>query len=172
MYRILLLLSLPVACFADITVKQDEEAVYLETGAVKAAVRKTGYVSGVYRQSFVDKKSSFRDAGFGLDIADWLMEPGSDAAYRDRLDPELVDEFHACGMSRAEDLVDRFARPFFFGCEADEPYAGAALRGEGMPFGTPIQALFSSDIGHWDVADARARQRSPEEDEPEDGRVR
>lgn len=74
---------------------------------------------------------------------------------KDRQDPKLVDEFHACGMSRAEDLIDRFARPFFFGCEADEPYAGAALRGEGMPFETPIQALFSSDMGHWDVADSR-----------------
>ena len=73
---------------------------------------------------------------------------------RDRLDPNLVDEFHACNITRAEDLVERFAQPFFFGCEADDPYAGAALRGEGMPFGKPLQAMFSSDIGHWDVADA------------------
>ena len=29
------------------------------------------------------------------------------------------------------------------------------MRAEGMPFGTPLNAIFSSDIGHWDVIDAR-----------------
>ena len=66
----------------------------------------------------------------------------------------MVDDFAACGIERAEDIVERFARPFYFGCEADDPYAGAALRGEGMPFGVGVNALFSSDIGHWDVLDA------------------
>ncbi|HUG90767.1 MAG TPA: hypothetical protein VML55_08045, partial [Planctomycetaceae bacterium] len=48
------------------------------------------YVSGVGGRSFVDRKTGFRDAGFGLDIVDWIMEPGPDDAYRERLDPELV----------------------------------------------------------------------------------
>jgi hypothetical protein len=73
----------------------------------------------------------------------------------DRADPAMVDDFAACGIERAEDVIERFARPFYFGCEADDPYAGVALRGEGMPFGAGINALFSSDIGHWDVTDAR-----------------
>ncbi|MFO0864733.1 MAG: hypothetical protein U0744_08795 [Gemmataceae bacterium] len=42
----------------------------------------------------LDKKTGFRDLGFGLDIVDWLMEPGSDEAYRDKLDPELRYEFN------------------------------------------------------------------------------
>ena len=50
------------------------------------------------RQSFLDKKTGFRDPGFGLDIVDWIMEPGSDAEYRDRLDPELV--YHNDGQHR------------------------------------------------------------------------
>jgi hypothetical protein len=53
-------------------------------------IRKRGYVSGVYRQTLVDKQTGFRDPGFGLDIADWIMEPGSDLAYRDRLEKELI----------------------------------------------------------------------------------
>ena len=44
------------------------------TPHLEAAVRKKGYVSGVARQSFLDKKTGFRDPGFGLDIVDWLLE--------------------------------------------------------------------------------------------------
>ena len=71
-------------------VAEDDQFVRIETPQLAASVCKKGYVSGVARQSFVDKKSGFRDPGFGLDIVDWILEPGSDAAYRDRLDPEMV----------------------------------------------------------------------------------
>jgi hypothetical protein len=40
-------------------------------------------------QSFVDKKTGFRDLGHGLDIVDWLMEPGSDETYRGQLVGDL-----------------------------------------------------------------------------------
>ena len=60
---------------------------------MEAAVRKKGYVSGVAAQSLLDKKTGLRDAGFGLDIVDWIMEPGSDEAYRSQLNPELVYPF-------------------------------------------------------------------------------
>ncbi len=66
-------------------------------------------------------------------------------------DPSIIEEFRACGAERAEDLIELFAKPFFFGCEAEEPFAGAAIRGMGMPFGQSINAVFSSDMGHWDV---------------------
>ena len=71
-------------------VTETPDEIRIETPELEAAVRKRGYVSGVSHQSFVDRKTGFRDPGFGLDIADWIMEPGSDAAYRDQLDPELV----------------------------------------------------------------------------------
>jgi hypothetical protein len=41
----------------------------------------------------VDKKTGARDLGFGLDIADWIMEPGSDETYRDQLPAEMVYKF-------------------------------------------------------------------------------
>ncbi|HYE31003.1 MAG TPA: hypothetical protein VEH27_06240 [Methylomirabilota bacterium] len=61
---------------------------------LEAKVRKRGYVSGVAGGSFLDKKSGFRDPGFGLDIVDWLMEPGSDEAYRAQLPGDLPYEFN------------------------------------------------------------------------------
>jgi len=83
-----------VSCaVGDIQVTEDEEEIRIATAQVEAAVRKKGYVSGVAGGSFLDKKTGFRDAGFGLDIVDWIMEPGSDEGYRDKLDQELVYEF-------------------------------------------------------------------------------
>ena len=77
----------------DYVVKNGTDQIGISTPHFDAAVRKTGYVSGVARQSFLDKKTGFRDAGFGLDIADWIMESGSDVAYRARLDKELIYRF-------------------------------------------------------------------------------
>jgi len=75
---------------AEYTVTDGDDEIRIATPQLEAAVRKKGYVSGVAAQSFLDKKTGFRDPGFGLDIVDWIMEPGSDEAYRDKLDPELV----------------------------------------------------------------------------------
>jgi hypothetical protein len=73
----------------------------------------------------------------------------------DRANPAMLDDFASCGVHRAEDIADIFTRSFYFGCEADDPYAGAAVRREAMPFDARLNAMFSSDIGHWDVVDAR-----------------
>ena len=71
-------------------VTESAEEIRIDTPELAAVVRKKGYVSGVAGGSLLDKASGFRDAGFGLDIVDWIMEPGSDRAYRDRLDKELI----------------------------------------------------------------------------------
>ncbi len=85
-------------------IAEDAQFVHIETPDLAAAVRKKDYVTGISRQSFLDKKTGFRDPGFGLDIVDWIMEPGSDAAYHDRLAPELIyrndGEFHLYHGSR------------------------------------------------------------------------
>ena len=84
----------PAAARAQWRVEEDETEIRLASPELDAAVVKKGYVSGVKGGSFVDRKTGFRDLGFGLDIVDWIMEPGSDEAYRDRLDPELVYLFN------------------------------------------------------------------------------
>ena len=78
---------------AQSTFEQTADEIRLSTATLQASIRRKGYVTGVAAQSFVDRKTGFRDAGFGLDIVDWIMEPGSDEAYRDRLDKELIYEF-------------------------------------------------------------------------------
>ena len=77
----------------DYTVTDGDDEVRIATPELEAAVRKKGYVTGVKAQSFIDKKTGAKDLGFGLDIADWIMEPGSDEAYRDQLPAEMVYKF-------------------------------------------------------------------------------
>ncbi|HEX5105385.1 MAG TPA: hypothetical protein VFV87_16315 [Pirellulaceae bacterium] len=83
--------SIPAA--EPIEVVDTDDEIKIATPTLEATIRTKGYVSGVAAGSLVDKKTGFRDAGFGLDIVDWIMEPGSDAAYRDKLPQEMVYQF-------------------------------------------------------------------------------
>jgi hypothetical protein len=44
-------------------------------------------MTGIEKQSFLDKATGFREAGDGLMVVDWLMEAGSDEAYGDQILP-------------------------------------------------------------------------------------
>lgn len=79
---------------AEFEVRESASEIRISGLLLEAVIRKEGYVSGVYGGTFLDKKTGFRDVGFGLDIVDWTLEPGSDAAYRDKLDPDLVYDFN------------------------------------------------------------------------------
>jgi predicted TIM-barrel fold metal-dependent hydrolase len=68
-------------------------------------------------------------------------------------DSEDFDDFAATGMTKLEDLYDRFVSNFYFGCEADDPTTINAFNCEMLPFGAKLKAMISSDIGHWDVPD-------------------
>ncbi len=89
-----LALSLSDVSAADYEVTETDAEIKIVTPQLEAAIRRQGYVSGVASQSLLDKKTGFRDAGFGLDIVDWIMEPGSDEAYRGQLEAELVYTFN------------------------------------------------------------------------------
>jgi hypothetical protein len=95
--RLLFLVILSCLCSRglaeDYRVTDGDDEIRIETPQLEAAIRKKGYVTGVKAQSFLDKKTGARDLGFGLDIADWIMEPGSDEAYRDQLPAEMVYQF-------------------------------------------------------------------------------
>ena len=82
-----------IAAADEFRVTETDDEIKIETSKLEASIRKKGYVTGVKAQSFLDKQTGFRDAGFGLDIVDWIMEPGSDETYRDQLDKELVYQF-------------------------------------------------------------------------------
>jgi hypothetical protein len=79
---------------SEFQVSEDGERILISTLTLEAAIRKKGYVTGVAAGSFLDKKTGFRDAGYGLDIVDWIMEPGSDEAYRDQLKGDLAYLFN------------------------------------------------------------------------------
>ena len=70
-------------------ITEDNRRIKIESSSLEAAISKQKYVSGVEAQSFLDKKTGFRDLGYGLDIVDWLMEPGSDQPYRKDLPGDL-----------------------------------------------------------------------------------
>ena len=57
-------------------------------------------------------------------------------------------------ITRKEDWVDLYAKPYYFGCEADDRMNATAF-GKSNPFGSKLNAIFSSDIGHFDVIDMR-----------------
>ncbi len=66
---------------------------------------------------------------------------------------EVIDDYAACGIERAEDFRDLFARNFYFGCEADDPMNAWGFNARVNPYGARIKPLFGSDIGHFDVQD-------------------
>jgi predicted TIM-barrel fold metal-dependent hydrolase len=66
---------------------------------------------------------------------------------------EDVDDYFRCGVERPEDIRDRFVPRFYFGCEADDPVNAWAFHRGANPLGARLNALFSSDIGHFDVPD-------------------
>jgi len=65
-----------------------------------------------------------------------------------------MDDFSACKITRKQDWIDLFAEPFYFGCEADDRMNSVAF-GKTNPFGVHLKAIYSSDIGHFDVIDMR-----------------
>lgn len=66
---------------------------------------------------------------------------------------DMIDEWAACQIERAEDIRDLFVPNFYFGCEADDPMNALAFNTKINKFGARLKAIFSSDIGHWDVPD-------------------
>jgi predicted TIM-barrel fold metal-dependent hydrolase len=69
--------------------------------------------------------------------------------------PLGYDDFAEARIGSARDVADVFERQFYFGCEADDPLSGLAFERTRLPRGARLNALFASDIGHWDVPDVR-----------------
>ncbi len=70
-------------------------------------------------------------------------------------DLDSRDDWSRCGIESAQDIRDLFVGHFYFGCEADDPMNAAAFDTRRNPLGARLNAIFSSDIGHWDVPDMR-----------------
>ena len=66
---------------------------------------------------------------------------------------EDVDDYFRCKIEKKQDLKDLFVPRFYFGCEADDPINAWAFNAKANPMGARLNAIFSSDIGHFDVPD-------------------
>ena len=89
-----------------------------------------------------------RYGAVGLASGAVVTTPGHEA--HRPTDTEL-DEFAAIGIERAEEIKDLFVPNFYFGCEADDPMNALAFMPDRWPFGATLNAMYGSDIGHFDV---------------------
>ncbi len=64
-----------------------------------------------------------------------------------------IDDWVVSGINKAEDIRDLFMARFFFGCEADDRTTAVAFDRRMNRFGVRLNAMFGSDIGHFDVRD-------------------
>jgi hypothetical protein len=71
-----------------------------------------------------------------------------------RLNDDLPkNDWEASGIESGADIRDQFATNFYFGAEADDSMTAIAFNDKLNHMGVKLKAVFSSDIGHWDVPD-------------------
>jgi predicted TIM-barrel fold metal-dependent hydrolase len=63
------------------------------------------------------------------------------------------NDFAAAGIEKIEDIKARWVDSFFFGSESDDRTVAHAFNDKANPLGVKINAIYSSDVGHWDVPD-------------------
>src|SRR5262245_55038630 len=83
-----IVLAGPPGAGADIDVFEYYRAITIGTRKLEATIPKKEpkqWMTGIEKGSFLDKATGFREVGDGLMVVDWLMEAGSDEAYRDQL---------------------------------------------------------------------------------------
>ena len=139
-------------------------------GGVAWAAQLYADLLGHYEKRNKDAVQMFDPARFDVEeagdlFAEWADGPLRD--YGDRIeegakplgDPAAarygVDDFAESGIIGPEDIVGIFTRQLGFGCEADDPLNAVAFNSQLLPHGARLNAMFASDIGHWDVPDLR-----------------
>ena len=100
----------------------------------------------------VGKYGGERFKPYLVDFAKTAKTTGARPAHQQE-DPDCLDDWKYCGIAREEDLYERFVPRFFFGCEADDRTIAHAFNTRVNKMGARFNAVFSSDISHWDVPD-------------------
>ena len=103
-------------------------------------------------RSFYDKYAGPRMAGRADAVLASIscVTPFLDARALSDREGDISNEFALSGIESAEQLVEEFRRNFYFGCESDDVMAAIAFD---RRMGAFLKPIFSSDIGHFDVAD-------------------
>lgn len=100
----------------------------------------------------------FRAYGSGALSAEKLanLEDRSQLLWGSREEtPADLDEFAACKIDKKEDIRDLFVPRFFFGCEGDDRMTPLAFDGKKHAFRSRLNAIYGSDLGHFDLPDMR-----------------
>lgn len=69
-------------------VTENDLGIKIETDLLEAVIPKKKnkqWMTGIEKQSFLDKTTGFRELGDGLMVVDWLLEAGSDEGYADQI---------------------------------------------------------------------------------------
>jgi hypothetical protein len=137
---------------------------FLEGGVAWAATLFSDIV-GHYAKRNVDAVASYNHERVDRDKLERLIRDHGDSRINARIadlgealwpfsDPggseSVIDEFTDCGVANADDIARVFERSFYFGCEADDPSNAVAFESRRA---LRLNAIFSSDLGHWDVPD-------------------
>ncbi|MGH7908027.1 MAG: hypothetical protein ACREP6_15490 [Candidatus Binataceae bacterium] len=85
---------------------------------------------------------------FGEDASDLLSGPKDIQGIN-------LDDYAAADVKRESDIRDRFIPNFFFGCEGEDRMTSIAFDSRKNLLGAKLNAMFGSDIGHFDVLDMR-----------------
>ena len=82
-----------------------------------------------------------------------LLAKGEGLMLGQKEDRAYIDDFAACGVSSAKALAGQFVNSFYFGCEGEDRMTAVAFDRRFNHYGAQLNAIFSSDLGHWDVPD-------------------
>ncbi|OUM03961.1 amidohydrolase family protein [Variovorax sp. JS1663] len=94
-----------------------------------------------YIQGRADYKSTLLRDSLGISALPHSREPNESE----------IDDFALAGIEKVEDIRERWVSNFYFGSEADDRTVAAAFNDRVNPLGVKINAIWSSDVGHWDV---------------------
>ncbi|MGH7932113.1 MAG: amidohydrolase family protein [Candidatus Binataceae bacterium] len=103
----------------------------------------------LYRELCRQYGGKFTEGRLDGDLVPSELEGGSG------YDPAEWDEWRYCGITGPRDIYYLFVPPFFFGCEGDDRVTGWAFDGKRNPLGARLNAVYGSDLGHYDLLDMR-----------------
>jgi predicted TIM-barrel fold metal-dependent hydrolase len=126
---------------------------------------------GHYEKRNRDAVQQFDPHRFDVDLSAELLDEFATGRIRDHVDRYQqtatrlkeapphetlgTDDFADAQITDESQITDIFTRQFSFGCEADDPLNALAFDRALLPLGARLNAMFASDIGHWDVPDMR-----------------
>jgi predicted TIM-barrel fold metal-dependent hydrolase len=142
----------------------DLNFVFLE-GGIGWACSLFNDLVGHWEKRNKDAIKNLDPANLDVDLMAELFDKYGSGRYKSDLDgirgyftrpdghPDDLNDWRDTGIEQIQDFRELFVEPFYFGCEADDPLNVLAFDTDINPLGSRLQAVFGSDLGHWDVTD-------------------